>query len=338
MDQASCSSYGNTESKWLIECRDNFYFLPAWRRLRATLQKEFHNNPDVIFFDKPAFELVSWNDKSSELKEPLQKIIESDAYSFCMKFRGVIVTFTGIHLIGYFEEEQDLDRFDTLTTSIKKEFKKYGVSSYRLSTLLTVPLCRFRTVSACEKYKSTQLLEWSECEFGELRMSSWHISYNGSTHVTRPLRRFICHRGNLERKELANENNPNLLDMRIADGYDVELDVWYKNNELFLGHDNPEYPITFEWLMQSSKKYIHTKDASTLEYLLLRCGKEGYNPNIFYHTDEHYSLTTRNHIIVLPGQEIIEGSVNMMPEMSPTPKDTRQAFAVCSDSLSNFSK
>jgi hypothetical protein len=90
--------------------------------------------------------------------------------------------------------------------------------------------------------------------------------------------------------------------------------------------------------MQSSKKYIHTKDAKTLEYLLLRCGKEGYNPNIFYHTGEHYSLTTRNHIIVLPGQEILEGSVNMMPEMSPTPKDTRQAFAVCSDSLSNFSK
>jgi len=89
MDQTS--SYGNTESKWLIECMDNFYFLPSWRRLRATLQKEFHNNPDVIFFDKPAFELVSWNDKSSELKEPLKKIIESDAYSFCMKFRGVIV-------------------------------------------------------------------------------------------------------------------------------------------------------------------------------------------------------------------------------------------------------
>ena len=335
MDQTS--SYGNTESKWTIECKDHFYFLPAWRRLRTLLQKEF-DNPDVIFFDEPNFQLVSWKDKSSEVVEPIKKILESDAYSFCMKFRGVIVTFTGIHLIGYFEEEKDSDRFDMLTDALKRKFKKYGVSSYNLSTLLTVPLCRFKTVTACEKYKSTQLLEWSQCEFGELRMSRWDICHNTSSYATIPLQRFICHRGNLERKELLTENAPALLDKRITDGYDVELDVWYKDNQLFLGHDNPEHPITFEWLMQSSKKYIHTKNAQTLEYLLLRCGKEGYNPNIFYHTGEHYSLTTRNHIIVLPGQEILAGSVNMMPEMSPTLKDSSQAYAVCSDSFSNFSK
>jgi hypothetical protein len=337
MDQASCLSYGNTESKWTVECKDHFYFLPAWRRLRALLQKEF-DNPDVIFFDEPIFQLVSWKDKSSELLEPIKKILESDTYSFCMKFRGVVVTFTGIHLIGYFEEEKDSDRFDTMTDTLKREFKKFGISSYNLSTLLTVPLCRFRTVTACERYKSTQLLEWSQCEFGELRMSRWILSNNTRVYAEIPLRRFICHRGNLERKKLSDENIPALLDARIGDGYDVELDVWYKNSQLFLGHDQAEHPITFEWLMQTSKKYIHTKDAKTLEYLLLRCGREGYNPNIFYHTGEHYSLTTRNHIIVLPGQEILAGSVNMMPEMSPILKDTRQAFAVCSDSLSNFSK
>lgn len=337
MDQASCSSYGNRESKWTIECKDHFYFLPAWRRLRATLQKEF-DNPDVIFFDEPNFQLVSWKDKSSELLEPFKKILQSDDYSFCMKFRGVIVTFTGIHLIGYFEEEKDSDRFDTLTDALKRDFKKYGVSSYNLSTLLTVPLCRFRTVTACEKYKSTQLLEWSQCEFGELRMSRWHICHDTSNHGTVPLQRFICHRGNLERKELATENTPSLLDKRIHDGYDVELDVWYTNKKLFLGHDKPEHPVTFEWLMQSSKKYIHTKDAKTLEYLLLRCGREGYHPNIFYHTVEEYALTTRNHVIVLPGQPLLEGSVNMMPEMAQAPPSTISAYAVCSDSLSNFSK
>ena len=335
MDQTS--SYGNTESKWTIECTNHFYFLPAWRRLRELLRKEC-DSPDVIFFNEPSFELVSWKDKSSELLEPLKKVLKSQAYSFCMKFRGLLITYEGIHLMGYFEEEQDSERFDKLTNSLEAQFKKYGIRSYTLPTVIIVPICLFKKDTVCQRYSSTQLEDWSQCEFGELRMSKWEISMNDSKYATIPLRRFICHRGNLERKELAKENNPDILDTRIADGYDVELDVWYKNNELFLGHDNPEYPITFEWLMQSSKKYIHTKDASTLEYLLLRCGKEGYNPNIFYHTGEHYSLTTRNHIIVLPGQEILEGSVNMMPEMSPTPKDTRQAFAVCSDSLSNFSK
>lgn len=334
MDQTS--SYENTESKWIIECKDHFYFLPAWRRLRTLLQKEC-DSPDVIFFNTPSLELISWKGGSPELLESLRGVLESDKYSFCMKFRGLLITFEGIHLMGYFEDEQDTERFDKLTDSLEGQLKKHGVSSYSLPTVITVPICLFKKESACQRYSSTQLEDWSQCEFGELRMSSWEM-YSKSSTIRIPLQRFICHRGNLERKELPTENDPDLLDKRIADGYDVELDVWYKDNQLFLGHDEPEHRITFEWLMESSKKYIHTKNAQTLEYLLLRCGKEGYNPNLFYHTGEHYSLTTRNHIVVLPGQEILVGSVNMMPEMSPTPKDSSQAYAVCSDSFSNFSK
>lgn len=335
MDQTS--SYGNAESKWTIESKDHFYFLPAWRRLRALLQKEC-DSPDVIFFNEPSLELVSWKDKSCELLEPLKKVLESDAYSFCMKFRGLVITYEGIHLMGYFEDEQDSERFDKLINSLESQFKNYGITSYSLPTVFVVPICLFKKDTACQRYSSTELEDWSQCEFGELRMSHWQISYNNTNYAKIPLQRFICHRGNLEHKELATENSPSLLDKRIADGYDVELDVWYKDDQLFLGHDAPEHPITFEWLMQSSKKYIHTKNAETLEYLLLRCGKEGYNPNIFYHTNDHYSLTTRNHIIVLPGQEILTGSVNMMPEMSPVLKDSSRAYAVCSDSFSNFSK
>lgn len=335
MDQDS--SYEKAESKWTIECKDHFYFLPAWRRLRAILQKEC-DSPDVIFFNKPSLELVSWKGYSPELIESLRSVLESDRYSFCMKFRGLVITFEGIHLMGYFEDKQDTERFDRLTESLESQFKHHEVISYSLPTVISVPICLFKKETACQRYSSTQLEDWSQCEFGELRMSKWELSPNASKMITIPLQRFICHRGNLEFKELANENDPVLLDKRIADGYDVELDVWYKNNQLFLGHDAPEHLITFEWLMESSKKYIHTKNAETLEYLLLRCGQEGYNPNIFYHTGEHYSLTTRNHIIVLPGQEILVGSVNMMPEMSPVPKDSSQAYAVCSDSFSNFSK
>jgi hypothetical protein len=335
MDQTS--SYGTAESKWTVECKDHFYFLPAWRRLRELLQKEC-DSPDVIFFNEPSVELISWKDTSNQLLEPIKKILESDTYSFCMKFRGLLITYEGIHLMGYFEDQQDSERFDKLTNSLEAQFKKSGIVSYSLPTVIIVPICLFKKDTACQRYSSTQLEDWSQCEFGELRMSKWNISLNNSIYSNIPLQRFICHRGNLTCKELATENDPKLLDKRIADGYDVELDVWYKDNQLFLGHDEPEHLITFEWLMQTSKKYIHTKNAQTLEYLLLRCGKEGYNPNIFYHTGEHYSLTTRNHIIVLPGQEILTGSVNMMPEMSPVLKDSSQAYAVCSDSFSNFSK
>ena len=51
----------------------------------------------------------------------------------------------------------------------------------------------------------------------------------------------IAHRGNLNGPDPINENKPETIKNVINMGYDCEIDVRYINNELFLGHDNPDY-------------------------------------------------------------------------------------------------
>ena len=53
----------------------------------------------------------------------------------------------------------------------------------------------------------------------------------------------ISHRGNLNGKMPQNENHPDYIDEAIHAGYDVEVDVWMIDNELFLGHDEPNIKL-----------------------------------------------------------------------------------------------
>lgn len=46
----------------------------------------------------------------------------------------------------------------------------------------------------------------------------------------------ISHRGNLMGKT-SYENEPDYIMNAIKEGFDVEIDVWYQNNTLYLGHD-----------------------------------------------------------------------------------------------------
>ena len=58
----------------------------------------------------------------------------------------------------------------------------------------------------------------------------------------------ISHRGNLNGKDIENENNPLYIDRALGKGYDVEIDVWYNGGIWYLGHDEPTYPIKLEYL------------------------------------------------------------------------------------------
>ena len=57
----------------------------------------------------------------------------------------------------------------------------------------------------------------------------------------------ISHRGNLNGKIPENENCPDYIDKAIHSGYDVEIDIWMIDNELFLGHDGPQYKVIYNW-------------------------------------------------------------------------------------------
>ena len=185
-----------------------------------------------------------------------------------------------------------------------------------------------------------EVVRWSECVFGELRVREWRVgkaSYRmredeREDYFAIPVTQHICHRGNVAgpRKEL--ENNLGVLIQRDIQGLATEVDVWYHEGNLWLGHDRPDYKISLEWLAASRRRLIHAKDGRTFAYLLEEAGKRALDLHIFYHTDEDYVLTNKGLVICYPGQPLLPGSLCMMPERaSYTVEDLQNAAVVCSD-------
>tara|TARA_R110001592_G_scaffold338578_1_gene625830 strand:- start:88 stop:573 length:486 start_codon:yes stop_codon:yes gene_type:complete len=82
--------------------------------------------------------------------------------------------------------------------------------------------------------------------------------------------KIISHRGNLDGPDKLRENNPKFIDECIVKGYDVEIDLRLKNNNLFLGHDFTQYEVSMDWLLQRSQNlWIHAKEFTVLQKLIL---------------------------------------------------------------------
>ena len=81
----------------------------------------------------------------------------------------------------------------------------------------------------------------------------------------------ISHRGNINGKNEERENAPDYIDEAIAEGYDVEVDVWMtEDGFLYSGHDEPQYRITQHWLEERNKKlWIHCKSFDAMRWFTL---------------------------------------------------------------------
>jgi hypothetical protein len=122
---------------------------------------------------------------------------------------------------------------------------------------------------------------------------------------------FISHRGNLNGKNKDIENNPIYIN-EIIKKYNVEIDVWKTNDGLFLGHDLPQYKIDEEFLVDNKDKFIiHCKNDDALFYL------KNNKLHIFYHTNDEFTISNKNIIMVNPiSKTIYNEGILMMPEMS----------------------
>jgi len=97
----------------------------------------------------------------------------------------------------------------------------------------------------------------------------------------------ISHRGNLTGIDKKRENNPYYIDECIELGFDVEIDLRVKNDNLYLGHDNAEYKIYLEWLLERKNNlWVHVKEYDALIKIL------GYKDKIrfFCHESDRYTL------------------------------------------------
>ena len=150
--------------------------------------------------------------------------------------------------------------------------------------------------------------------------------------------KIISHRGNLngprERTNKEQENNPDVVDFVIKKGYDVEIDIRQINNNLFLGHDVPNYLINLDWLLENKNSlWIHCKN---LEALMLLAEED---LNIFWHQNDDFTLTSSGHIWTYPGKRLSKKSIAVMPEKCNglwSRWCLKNSFAICTDYVKKY--
>jgi len=141
----------------------------------------------------------------------------------------------------------------------------------------------------------------------------------------------ISHRGNISGKDIENENRPSYIERAISFGYDVEIDIWLVNNKLYLGHDEPQYSLSIEWLNKwGNKLWIHCKDLSSLCWANQNIKEFNY----FFHDTDLATLTSKKIIWAFPGNQPLKNSIAVLPEIFND--DISECIGVCSDEIQKY--
>ncbi len=143
--------------------------------------------------------------------------------------------------------------------------------------------------------------------------------------------KLISHRGNINGRLESRENEPTYIDLAIQKGYEVEVDVWYKGDMLWLGHDNPNYGIDFGFIKDRIRKlWVHCKNIEAVVYF----DECGYDVNYFWHQEDTLTLTSQKYIWVYPGKQPIMNSIAVMPEINND--DFSKCLGICSDYIEKY--
>jgi hypothetical protein len=141
---------------------------------------------------------------------------------------------------------------------------------------------------------------------------------------------WISHRGNLSGSNPHMENKPDYILEAIASDFEVEVDVWKLKDEWFLGHDEGQYKIKNDFLL-NGKIWWHAKNLEALEELIL------LNAKCFWHNIDNYTLTSNNYIWTYPGYPLTSNSICVMPEkFSLENKNFKICAGVCSDIIKEY--
>ena len=136
----------------------------------------------------------------------------------------------------------------------------------------------------------------------------------------------ISHRGNVDSVNLKRENSQSYIQEAIDLGYDVEIDVRYIDNKFWLGHDDPDYEVEFDWLhKRKNNLWVHCKNFEALSELVTT------NLRVFYHREDDYTIISDKHIWAhMPrfDENCIIPLINKSDIMNWTPT---QVYGVCSD-------
>lgn len=135
---------------------------------------------------------------------------------------------------------------------------------------------------------------------------------------------WISHRGNLDEPRPDLENTPEYIEFALWEGWDVEIDVWFVNNELHLGHDYPIVKMP-EWYLDNSHFWFHCKNVEALQYFR-RLSRVKY----FWHQTDDYALTSNKKLWTYPGKKLVTGAIAVLPEQGYD-GNLWDCHAICTD-------
>ena len=126
-----------------------------------------------------------------------------------------------------------------------------------------------------------------------------------SVRTSHPVR-FIAHRGNTTGKDVSRENKPEYIDSALQRGYDVEVDAWCVGGNWFLGHDEPQYPIDYAFLLRAGL-IVHAKNLDSLSVLA-----RDERIHSFSHDRDDVVYTSNRILWTYPDKPLGENSVAVM--------------------------
>lgn len=146
--------------------------------------------------------------------------------------------------------------------------------------------------------------------------------------------KLIAHRGNIDGpSEL--ENHPDHLQAALDAGFDVEVDVWLIDGEIFYGHDEPTYKG--QMLDLDSRCWLHCKNLEALRFFASNVQINGTHS--FWHEDDDFTLTNDRYIWTNIAKEITSTSVMVMPEVDDQTLQNVvgvRCYGICSDHVNKI--
>lgn len=137
--------------------------------------------------------------------------------------------------------------------------------------------------------------------------------------------RYIAHRGNLEGPNPDKENNPKYIKEALDKSFDVEIDVWCRKGNFYLGHDEPTYKVPKKFLAHPNF-WVHAKNIEALTEL------KDLAKNVFSHDTDDAVLTSSKFVWTYPGRLLLPGNIAVLPENdSYNLEELRLCSAVCTD-------
>jgi hypothetical protein len=141
--------------------------------------------------------------------------------------------------------------------------------------------------------------------------------------------KIISHRGNLKGRLPEKENRPSYIDCAIQLGYDVEIDLRYTNNKLYLGHDTADYEVSKEWIdLRKNFLWIHCKDVESAYQIAtipdIKC---------FCHTADPFVIVSGGYVWVHDLTTTTPNSIIPLMDLEEAMNYTKykDVYGICSD-------